>query len=180
MTPSTSHEATTAYVCLGSNIRPAVHLPLAVERLAERVELVGCSRVYESEAKGAPDTPVFLNAAVSLTTTLSPLRLKMEVLRPLETALGRVRTDDPNEPRTIDLDLSLFGRLVVDDPTGGLVLPDPEILTCAHVALPLTDLAPSFVHPTTGEMLREIAVRLAADSEIRVVARPRLRARPER
>jgi len=174
VTPPTSTEAVRAYVCLGSNIRPAENLPLAVERLAEQVDVQGSSRVYESAAKGAMGAPMFLNAAVTLTTFLSPLELKLEVLRPLEAALGRMRTDNPNEPRPIDVDLVLFGDLLVDDPVAGLVLPDPEILTCAHVALPLADLAPRLVHPVSGETLAVIAARLQTASEIRAVDRPRL------
>lgn len=174
MTPPNSTEPGYAYVCLGSNIRPATHLPLAVERLAERVEVVGSSRVYESAAKGRISAPPFLNAAVALLTDIGPLELKFDVLRPLEAALGRVRTDNPDEPRTIDLDLALFGDLVVDDSEAGLVLPEPEILTCAHVALPLADLAPRLAHPTSGETLAAIASRLGVGAGIRLVDRPRL------
>ena len=74
MTRPTSTEPTRAYVCLGSNIRPTTHLALALERLAERQDVVGASRVYESEAKGAAGAPRFLNAAVALDTDLEPRR----------------------------------------------------------------------------------------------------------
>lgn len=174
MTPPNSTEPAEVYVCLGSNIRPATHLPLAVERLADQVEVVGSSHVYESAAKGTSGAPPFLNAAVALSTYVGPRELKFDVLRPLEAALGRVRTANPDEPRTIDLDLALFGDLVLDDSEAGLVLPEPEILTCAHVALPLADLAPRLTHPVSGETLAAIAARLGAVARIHLVDVPRL------
>jgi len=169
-----STEPTRAYICLGSNIRPVENLPLAVERLAERLEVVATSRVYLSEAKGVAGLPPFLNAAVAVDARVGPVELKLEVLRPLEAELGRLRTDNPDEPRTIDLDLALFGDLVIEDRTVGLVLPEPDTLSCAHVALPLADLAPDLVHPTSGETLSEIAARLEIESGICVVEEPRL------
>ena len=169
-----SAEATRAYICLGSNIRPDENLPLAVARLAERVEVVASSRVYLSAAKGVAGLPPFLNAAVAVDARVEALELKFNVLRPLEAELGRVRTDNPDEPRTIDLDLALFGSLVVDDSEASLVLPEPDILSCAHVALPLADLAAELRHPTSGEKLSEIAARLEIGSGIRVVDEPRL------
>ena len=83
---------------------------------------------------GAPGMPRFLNAAVRVTTALSPEDLKFEVIRPLERRLGRVRTADPNAPRTIDVDIAAVQGLVVD--REDLRLPDPEILTRAHLAPP--------------------------------------------
>ena len=172
MTPPTSTEPARAFVCLGSNIRPELHLVQAVERLVQALRVTGTSRVYESEAKGAVGAPRFLNAAVAIETMVEPRALKFGLLRPLERELGRVRTDDPNEPRTIDLDLALFGDLVANE--RDLVLPEPDILTCAHVAVPLADLAPDLRHPVTGEALGSIAEHLAGESDIRVVEKPRL------
>jgi 2-amino-4-hydroxy-6-hydroxymethyldihydropteridine diphosphokinase len=174
VTPRTSPDSTRAYICLGSNIQPDVHIVGAVERLAGSLRVVGASRVYESEAKGSAGAPRFLNAAIMVDTDLAPRVLKFEVLRPIERELGRVRTADPNEPRTIDLDLALYGAVVTEDPTGDLILPDPDILRCAHVTLPLADLAPRLRHPVTGEALGSIAQRLAEASDIRVVSGLRL------
>jgi 7,8-dihydro-6-hydroxymethylpterin-pyrophosphokinase len=88
--------------------------------------------------------------------------------------LGRIRTSDPNAPRTIDLDIALAGELVLADRKSGIDIPDPEILTRAHVALPLADLAPDAVHPVTGETLSEIAEGFRAEAGIRVYEGPSL------
>lgn len=148
-------------VVLGSNIEPEANLVAAVRFLSELVTVEAASPAYRSAPVGSPGSPPFLNAAVALSTDLSPGDLKREVLRPIEAALGRVRGADRNAPRTIDLDLALYGALVVDDRAHGLVLPDPAILEHAHVAVPLADLAPGFEHPVTGERLASIAARLA-------------------
>lgn len=153
---------------LGSNVEPVTHLPLAVEGLGARFSLVAVSRVYRAEPVGAPDAPTFLNAAVAIETDLPPAELKFGHLRPLEAELGRVRTSDPNAPRTIDLDIALAGELIVADAASGIEIPDPEILTRAHVALPLADLAPDAVHPVTGTTLGEIARPLRAEAGIQV------------
>jgi 7,8-dihydro-6-hydroxymethylpterin-pyrophosphokinase len=98
-----------------------------------------------------------LNAALLLLTEMSPARLKFEHLRPIEAALGRIRTENRNAPRTIDLDIALYDEEVIRDPDTGLLVPDPEIVSCAHLALPLADLDPEHRHPTDGRTLGEIA-----------------------
>ncbi len=153
-------------VVLGSNIEPEANLPAAARLLGERLTVEAASAVYRSAPVGSPGAPPFLNAAVAVVTDLDPGELKREVLRPIEAALGRVRGADRNAPRTIDLDLALYGRLVLRDPEHGLTLPDPSILEHAHVAVPLADLAPAFEHPTTGERLASIAARLAPGADL--------------
>lgn len=166
---TTSGERGPVLVGLGSNIEPAAYLPRACRLLGERVEVLAVSAVYLSPAVGSPGSPPFWNAAARLATGLPPAALKREVLRPIEAALGRVRTADKSAPRTIDLDLVLYGSLVLDDPAAGLVLPHPDLLTHAYVALPAADLAPDLRHPLTGEPLRAIAERLRFGAEIEVV-----------
>lgn len=124
------------------------------------------SPVYESEPVGAPGTPSFLNAVAWIETDVPPVTLKLEHLRPLEALLGRRRGDDPNAPRTIDIDIALVGDLVLADAEAGLEIPDPDVRTRAHVARPLADLDPERRHPVTGEPLRAIAARLAASSNL--------------
>lgn len=162
------------FITLGSNIDPESNLPESVRRLAERLNVTAVSRVYRSRAvgpSGQPDTqqPDFLNAAVLVESDLPPYNLKFSALRGVEQSMGRVRSDDKFAPRVIDLDLALYGDLILDDLEGGLVLPDPDILTQAHVALPLADLDPEFTHPITGETLAQIANRLRAAPGIEVI-----------
>ncbi|MEM7050608.1 MAG: 2-amino-4-hydroxy-6-hydroxymethyldihydropteridine diphosphokinase [Acidobacteriota bacterium] len=142
------------FVALGSNVEPEIHLPAAVEGLRQQFGELRLSPLYRSAAVGSSGPP-FHNAAVVFATALEPRHLKYRVLRPLEESLGRVRQADRNAPRTIDLDIALHGDLVVSE--AGLRIPDPEILTRAHVALPLADLAPQLVHPVDGRPLAEIA-----------------------
>ncbi len=150
---------TTAYVLLGSNVNAEENLRRAVELLGERVTLTGISAVFESVPVGYREQPCFLNAIVRLETDLSPIRLLKTVLRPVEAALGRVRTRNKYAPRTIDLDIILYGdrRLVC----GGRRIPDPDLVRLAHIAYPMADLVPDLAHPETGETMREIAARVA-------------------
>jgi 2-amino-4-hydroxy-6-hydroxymethyldihydropteridine diphosphokinase len=160
------------FVTLGSNIMPEHNLPAAVEMLAHEpgLDVRAVSRVYRSPAVGAdgsinPDQEDFLNAAVLVETDLSIPTLKKDILRRIEAQLDRVRTPDKFAPRTIDLDIVLYGDevlgLIIEDFEGGkeMLFPDPDITRFAHVALPLADIDPGFVHPVTGETLAMIAGR---------------------
>lgn len=144
---------------LGSNIEPEKHLLAAVSLLSQRLEIVAASRVFETEPAGSSSGPQFLNAAVEILCDLGPSVLKHEVLRPVEEELGRIRSADRNAPRTIDLDISLYSLTVIHDPSADLEIPDPEILTRAHVAIPLADVSPRALHPVEGLTLERIAQR---------------------
>jgi len=156
--------ATPALIALGSNIAPERNLPRAVALLRQNYHLTvrAVSRVYESlpiNAGGgvAEDQPPFLNAALLVATDgyYGPLALKFHVLRFIELLLGRRRSADKFAPRPMDLDLVLFGDCVLNSPH--LTLPDPAILTRAHIALPLAEVAPGWPHPLTGQALAAIA-----------------------
>lgn len=147
------------YVCMGSNLQPERHLPAGLALLRPH-GVREVSPVYETVAVGTRDGRPFLNAAVALSTSLTPAVFKLEVCREIEARLGRVR--DPRDrfaPRTIDLDIALWDDQVLD--VLGSPVPDPDILRCLHVALPLADLAPELVHPSDGRRLRDIAIALA-------------------
>lgn len=145
---------------LGSNIEPDRHLYDATRLLASRVRIVTASQVFETVPVGAGDGPPFLNAALKILCDLEPQSLKHGILRPIEQEMGRIRSNDPNAPRTIDMDISLFGDCVLQDEASGLEIPDPEILCRAHIAIPLADVAPETLHPVAGLRLLEIAQRL--------------------
>jgi 2-amino-4-hydroxy-6-hydroxymethyldihydropteridine diphosphokinase len=163
-----------AVITLGSNIEAETNLARALVMLRQNYHLtiLGVSRVYESApiaATGltAPDQPAFLNAALWVETDYHPpLPLKFNVLRFIEECLGRVRTADRFAPRPIDLDLALYADLVLDLPH--LALPDPDILTRAHVALPVADVVPDQTHPLTGQTFAAIAATFADAPGIRV------------
>ncbi len=165
---------TTVFITLGSNIEPRANLERAISRLRRELDLEAVSGVWESEPYGAPGTPRFLNAAVRFRTALAPAALK-RLLRRIEADLGRRRQGDRDAPRTIDLDIALFGSRVIDDPAAGLRIPDPEILDRAYLALPLAEVGPDVCHPVTGERLAEVAAGLVGgeDPPRRIAALPR-------
>jgi 2-amino-4-hydroxy-6-hydroxymethyldihydropteridine diphosphokinase len=144
-----------AFLSLGSNIDPEHNLPEAVRRLASRCRLLAVSPAYETQPVGRTDQPNFVNAAALVETELAATELKAHVLQIIEGELGRVRTEDKNAPRTIDLDISLFNEQVLE--VGHRHIPDPEILQFPHLARPLADLNPDYRHPETGQTLQEIA-----------------------
>lgn len=147
-----------AYISLGSNIDSERNLREAVRRLSLRCRLLAVSPVYETAPVGRTDQPNFLNAAALVETKLTAVELKKDVLQVIEGELGRVRTEDKNAPRTIDLDISLFNEEVFD--LGERHIPDSDILKYPHIAVPLADLAPRQRHPETGQTLGQIAQRL--------------------
>ncbi len=147
-------------VSLGSNINPEHNLKAAVQRLASRFRLRAVSPVYETTPVGKTDQPDFMNAAALVETDLDAAELK-QALQAIEQELGRVRTDDKNAPRTIDLDISLFNDQVLE--VGSRRIPDPDILRHPHIARPLADLAPQLRHPETGQTLQAIAQGLGGD-----------------
>ena len=154
-----------AFISLGSNIDSEHNLREAVQRLAAHCTLLAVSPVYETAPVGKVDQPNFLNAAALIATELTAGQLKTNVLQVIERELGRVRTEDKNAPRTIDLDISLFNDQVFD--LGGRHIPDPDILKYAHIAVPLADLAPQQRHPEIGETLRQIVQGLPARELVR-------------
>jgi 2-amino-4-hydroxy-6-hydroxymethyldihydropteridine diphosphokinase len=146
-----------AYLSLGSNIAPERNLPAAVRRLGKFGRVAAVSAVWESSPVGDTDQPDYLNAALLLETPLSARELRETAIAAVEAALGRVRTDNKNAPRTIDIDIMLFNRDILR--VGSRRIPDPEVLERPFVAIPLAEIAPVYVHPETGEELRKIAQR---------------------
>ncbi len=155
---------TRVLLLLGSNLDRESNFCRAAQRLAELVPVVAFSPVYETEPMGGPAQPRFLNAAALIETDLEPQQLKDQVLRRIEGELGRVRGPDKFAPRTIDLDIILFGERAFH--LSGRQVPDPELLRYAHIARPAADVAPDWLHPVTGESLRTIAGRLPSQQMV--------------
>jgi 2-amino-4-hydroxy-6-hydroxymethyldihydropteridine diphosphokinase len=141
-----------AYIGLGSNLgEREAQIRLALDDLARLPEtrLVRASSLYDSEPVGDVDQPNFLNAVAELETELTARQLLWN-LQLIERRLGRTRTRRWG-PRTIDLDLLLFGPEVIDEPD--LQVPHPELARRSFVMVPLVELDPMLVHPVTGETL---------------------------
>ncbi|HZJ47804.1 MAG TPA: 2-amino-4-hydroxy-6-hydroxymethyldihydropteridine diphosphokinase, partial [Acidimicrobiia bacterium] len=142
-----------AIVVMGSNIERERNLPEAIRMLrrSPHIKVEDVSRFYESPSVGGPpDAPAFFNAAALVCTELDPRGLRA-ALRDIESALGRQRGNDPNAPRTIDLDIAYYGDVEFD--VDGWVLPDPMAGTAPHVAIPIAEVAPAWVHPSDGRNL---------------------------
>jgi len=147
---------TRAYVGLGANLGPReVTLLRAVDLLAaaDGVDVVAVSRLRETDPVGVADQPPFLNGAVALDTSLSPHEL-LELLLETERALGRVRTERWG-PRTVDLDLLVYGDETVDEP--GLRVPHPRLAERRFALEPLADLDPTLDVPGLGAVSAALA-----------------------
>jgi 2-amino-4-hydroxy-6-hydroxymethyldihydropteridine diphosphokinase len=148
------------FVSLGSNIEPEANLEKAVTLLRSKCTVIKVSSMYRTAPQGFREQADFLNMAVELTTGLSPETLKAEVLDWIERELGRVRDpNNKNAPRTIGLDISLWGDAIFEYGAKPWRVPDPDILRFAHVAIPLAELSPDFIHPSEGVTLAKIASR---------------------
>lgn len=149
---------TRAFIGVGSNIEPAENVRAALRSLARQTRLVAISTVYLTAALGRPEQPPYYNCVAEIETEAPPAAIKFGLLRNLENQLGRQRTQDKYAPRTIDLDLIVYGDLALDE--AGLRLPDPEILERAFLAIPLLELAPDLVLAGHGLPLREVAAAM--------------------
>lgn len=156
-----------ALISLGSNIEPERHLPLAADGMHALGRVLAVSQAYRNPAIGPEGQPPFLNAGVLLDTALAPRLLQRE-LRRIESRLGRRRTADKFAPRVIDLDLVLYGTLVLEE--GSLRLPDPDLLERPYLAVLMAELAPDARHPITGERMAALAARLAPSAKLEVEA----------
>ncbi|GMW02855.1 MAG: hypothetical protein AMXMBFR84_39910 [Candidatus Hydrogenedentota bacterium] len=143
-----------AYVSVGSNIRPEDHIVAALERLHRETAITSISTFYRTAPLGRPEQPEFLNGLVAVRTDLPPRQLKYDVLRNIEDRLGRLRSDDKDAARTIDLDIVLYDNWIVEEPD--LRIPDPDLWIRPFLAVPLLEVAPDTVLPTTGEPLRAL------------------------
>ncbi len=136
------------YIALGSNVGDReANLKKALARLIEtpHVNVRRISSFIENPAVGGPeDSPDFLNAAIEVTTSLSPHALMKRLLE-IEREMGRSR-EKKWEPRCIDLDLLLFGDQIISDDT--LIVPHPLMHERKFVIQPLAEIAPNVVHPT--------------------------------
>jgi 2-amino-4-hydroxy-6-hydroxymethyldihydropteridine diphosphokinase len=138
-----------AYVGLGSNLGDREQVIADAVSLLDQhpdIDVLRASALRETEPWGPVVQPLFLNGAVSVETTLTP-RALLEALLDVERRLGRVR-DERWGPRTIDLDLLLYGDAVVDEP--GLTVPHPRLRERAFALEPLHELDPCLVIPGEG------------------------------
>lgn len=147
-----------AYIGVGSNIEPEKNIPTAIRMLKAEVNLTSVSTFYRTTPLNCTSSPDFYNGVVAVETDAFPCDLK-NVLHKIENALGRVRTSDKNAPRTIDLDIIVYGDSVISEPD--ITIPDPDVYTRAFLAVPLAELDPDLILPDTGRQIKEVAESLA-------------------
>jgi 2-amino-4-hydroxy-6-hydroxymethyldihydropteridine diphosphokinase len=140
-----------AYVGLGSNLGDREAL------IRQAAELIGAKRLsslFETEPWGRSQQPMFLNAAAEIETPLAPRQLLVHLLD-VERRLGRERIGPRWGPRTIDLDLLLYGDETIDEP--GLVVPHPRLTEREFALRPLAELVPSLKIPGNGTVQEALA-----------------------
>ncbi|MGA8631956.1 MAG: 2-amino-4-hydroxy-6-hydroxymethyldihydropteridine diphosphokinase [Terracidiphilus sp.] len=148
-----------ATISLGGNLPspagpPDVTLAAAVERLTPLGRITAKSSLYSTTPVGFADQPRVLNAAVNLETAFSPLALLSSLLE-IELDFGRDRFFAIHDgPRTLDLDLVLYGDLVLSE--AGLELPHPRFAKRAFVLVPLNEISPQFRDPRSGRTVSEL------------------------
>jgi 2-amino-4-hydroxy-6-hydroxymethyldihydropteridine diphosphokinase len=141
--------AVRAYVGMGANLGdPAAQVRAAIAALASlpRTRLAGASSLYRTAPVGYADQPDFVNAVAALDTELPPHEL-LEALQAIERGAGRSRSFR-NAPRTLDLDLLLYGDATLDGPA--LSVPHPRMHERAFVLAPLVEIAPGIAIPGHG------------------------------
>jgi 2-amino-4-hydroxy-6-hydroxymethyldihydropteridine diphosphokinase len=139
------------FLSLGTNLGDRVaNLQNAIDALqSQRVQVVRSSSIYETEPQDLKEQPWFLNMAVECRTRLFPLQL-LAVIARIERQMGRERKRDSlaKGPRSIDIDILLYGTAVIDSPN--LLIPHPRMLDRRFVLEPLCEIDEKLKHPVTG------------------------------
>lgn len=149
----------TAYIGMGGNLAswagtPEVTLVAATARLESMGQVTSRSSLYSTEPVGFAGQPRFVNAVVALETELAPRNL-LKGLLAIEQEFGRDRaTGFANGPRTLDLDILLFGDVKISEP--GLEIPHPRLAERAFVLIPLNEIAPRMVAAASGKTVAQL------------------------
>jgi 2-amino-4-hydroxy-6-hydroxymethyldihydropteridine diphosphokinase len=152
------------FLGLGSNVGDReANLAQAQTRLAERgFSIEAKSALYETEPVGGPPQGPFLNQVIAGDTPLTPQAL-LDACLAVEHELGRVRRE-PNGPRTLDVDILLFGDQVLN--AGAFQVPHPRMHERRFVLVPLVEIAPDVRHPLLGLTARELLQRCPDTSQV--------------
>ena len=141
----------TIYLGIGSNIEAQKNLALALRELEKRFGNLEKSSVYRSKAYGF-DGDEFLNMVVALDSELTPIEIHAHT-EDIQRAAGRHHATGGYSPRTLDIDLLLYGDLIIDDPP--VRLPRADVLRFSFVLGPLAEIAPELQHPETHQSYQD-------------------------
>lgn len=143
---------TVVYVAAGSNVEPEKHLSLALQALAAAYGPLTLSPAYKNKAVGFEGAD-FINLVVGFDTGQAVADVRKQ-LQKIEAACDRPPDAAKWAPRTMDLDILLFGDLVSHEP--GLVIPRPDLVKRPYMLKPMSDIAPDVRHPTLGQTMRAL------------------------
>jgi 2-amino-4-hydroxy-6-hydroxymethyldihydropteridine diphosphokinase len=145
-------DAVTAYLSLGSNLgNREDNLDMALKLLSQRMRLGKVSSIYDTEPIGNTAQPRFLNLACEVFTHLSPEGL-LALAKGIEGKMGR--RGKSGQPRTIDIDILLYGDKVIETPD--LTIPHPAMAERSFVLVPLAEIAPDLLHPVARKKIKEM------------------------
>lgn len=139
------------YIGLGSNINPEKNLPQALIMLSQAVKLKSHSSAWESHPAGTNIGPNFINAVALIATAIPVNEFRNQILRQIESQLGRIRTSNQYAPRTIDLDIIIVNQQMVD----------PHIWEQVYLAVPLVEIGVEMINPRGKNTLSQTAHQLA-------------------
>jgi 2-amino-4-hydroxy-6-hydroxymethyldihydropteridine diphosphokinase len=159
-------KSATAHLCAGSNLGSRQsNLAFARNSIAKVALIVQTSSYYETEPVGFLDQPWFLNQVIEINTHLAPLEL-LSVCLEIEKTGGRVRAFQ-NAPRTLDLDILLYGGMVINEKN--LTIPHPLLAERRFVLEPLAEIAPDIMHPVLKKPIRTLLEECSDQSEVRLL-----------
>jgi 2-amino-4-hydroxy-6-hydroxymethyldihydropteridine diphosphokinase len=145
-------DAVTAYLSLGSNLgNREDNLDMALKLLSQRMRMGKVSSIYDTEPIGNTAQPRFLNLACEVFTHLSPEGL-LALAKGIEGKMGR--RGKSGQPRTIDIDILLYGDKVIETPD--LTIPHPGMVERSFVLVPLAEIAPDLLHPVARKKIKEM------------------------
>lgn len=161
-------ELITIYLSLGSNLGDRLNNLKAAGRQVEMYigEPLKQSGIYESSAWGYASEYLFYNCCLSLQTALEPLTLLDRILE-IEKQMGRLRVREGYADRSIDIDLLIYGDLILEHPR--LILPHPSMGNRRFVLAPLAEIAPGLVHPVEGITITEMLRRCRDKGKVKVI-----------
>src|SRR3989338_11462833 len=154
-----------AYISIGSNIAPKENIKKCLDMLKSEFEVIAISPMYETKPYGYENQSNFINLAVGIKTQLKSHEL-LKKLQEIENKLGRKR-DFRFSPRTIDLDILLYGSEIIEDKD--LTIPHKGLLERDFMLIPLADIVPDVVHPIAKKKVKDLKQRTKYKQIIRKI-----------
>ncbi|MCL4346492.1 MAG: 2-amino-4-hydroxy-6-hydroxymethyldihydropteridine diphosphokinase [Candidatus Thermoplasmatota archaeon] len=149
---------TDVYLSLGSNVEPELNIVKALEELNKILEIKKVSNAYRTKPVDGPPQPDYCNLVVLAETDIDPGELKFSYLREIERKLGRSRSADRYGPRTIDIDIIIYGDSCID--SDEMRIPDPDIYTRSFLVLCLYELSPELKVPCASLDIGKLVTRI--------------------